>query len=138
MSSVSDVFCLDGEDSKVEKFVLLNLNRSHRSLLAQIRSGTLPLEIETGRFRGTKLEQRICKLCDDDQIESEIHFILLCKRYSKSRERFFKSIGVNLINYVSDNLMKDMFEKFPRAFAKYCNEIYELRKSALFSITTDI
>ena len=96
------------------------------------------LLIETGRFRGTKLEQRICKLCDDDQIESEIHFILLCKRYSKSRERFFKSIGVNLINYVSDNLMKDMFEKFPRAFAKYCNEIYELRKSALFSITTDI
>ncbi len=30
--------------------------RQDRSLLAQIRSGTLPLHAETGRFRDTKVE----------------------------------------------------------------------------------
>ena len=122
----------------VDKFVSLNLNRSHRSILAQIRSGTLPLEIETGRFKGLKLEERVCKLCDENQIESEVHFILLCKCYRKNREQFFNKIGINLTNYVADTLMKDLFEKFPRAFGKFCNEIYELRKCVLFATNNTI
>ena len=33
----------------VEKYVLLNLSRTERSLLAQFRCGILPLRVETGR-----------------------------------------------------------------------------------------
>ena len=42
---------------KTEKYVLLNLSRSERSLMAQFRSGVLPLRIETGRFRHEPVEK---------------------------------------------------------------------------------
>ena len=46
----------------VEKYVLFNLNRSERSILAQFRCGILPLRIETGRYVGEKPEERLCKV----------------------------------------------------------------------------
>ena len=36
----------------VEKYVLMNLNRRERSILAQFRIGILPLRVETGRYIG--------------------------------------------------------------------------------------
>ena len=61
--------------------------RSHRSLLAQLRSGILPLRLETGRFQNIrdentghfqklKVEERVCTLCNLNCIEDEIHFVL--------------------------------------------------------------
>ena len=48
----------------IENYVLCNLDRKLRSYIAQFRSGILPLEIETGRFRNIPLNERICKLCN--------------------------------------------------------------------------
>ena len=36
------------------------MSKHLRSLLTQLHSGTLPLEIETGRYYGKTREQRIC------------------------------------------------------------------------------
>ncbi len=33
-------------------------------MLAQIRFGTLPQHIETGRLRGTALEEETCEICN--------------------------------------------------------------------------
>ena len=55
----------------VEGYIKLNLPKQHRSILAQLRSGSLPLAIETGRYRGLKLEERICKFCPLNLVESE-------------------------------------------------------------------
>ena len=41
-----------------------NLQRNHRSLVVHFICGILPLEIETGRYTGTKRELRFCKICD--------------------------------------------------------------------------
>ncbi len=43
------------QDFVAEKYVKINLDRNQRSLLAQLRTGILPLHIETGRFSNTKL-----------------------------------------------------------------------------------
>ena len=37
--------------------------KAQRSVVAQLRGGTAPLEIETGRYVGIPPDQRICKLC---------------------------------------------------------------------------
>ena len=42
---------------------------------AKLRGGSAPLEIETRRYVGTLIEQRIYKLCHQD-VEGEAHFIL--------------------------------------------------------------
>lgn len=47
------------EDYFTEPYILLNLRRGQRSLCAQLRTGTLPLAIEVGRFKGIPEEQRI-------------------------------------------------------------------------------
>mgnify|MGYP000155040650 CR=1 FL=1 len=39
----------------------MNMSKHLRSLLTQLHSGTLPLEIENGRYYGITREQRICK-----------------------------------------------------------------------------
>ena len=60
----------------------LNLQRSERSFMAQVRLGMLPLHIETGRFNDTPVHERICKLCDSNMVEDEKHFILHCPKYT--------------------------------------------------------
>ena len=55
----------------------MNMSTYLRSLLTQLRSGTLPLEIETGRYYGITREQRICKHCHLNVIENEQHFYLI-------------------------------------------------------------
>ena len=56
-----------------ENYINLNLNREQRSILAQVRCGTLPLKIETGRFVGTPKENRLCDICNNGQVEDEFH-----------------------------------------------------------------
>ena len=53
------------------------LCRAHRSLLAKLRGGSAPLEIERGRYIGIPVDQRVCNLCSDG-VEDEIHFSVKC------------------------------------------------------------
>ena len=63
------------------------MERSHRRITAKIRSGSLPLQIETGRYKKPKvpLNDRTCNLCTDNVSEDEIHFLLCCVFHSDIR-----------------------------------------------------
>ena len=47
-----------------ENCSLYNLSKRKRSLCAQMRSGILPLHIESGRWVGTSQENTLCHFCD--------------------------------------------------------------------------
>ena len=47
-------------DLVLEKYISMNLSRVERSVTAQFRFGILPLRLETGRFRGEDIENRLC------------------------------------------------------------------------------
>ena len=64
------------------------MSKYKRSVLAQFLSGTLPLKIETGRFRQLKREERIYELRALREMEDEIHFFSIYLRYSQQREHF--------------------------------------------------
>ena len=57
-----------------ENYVTLNLMKSERSTLCQLRFGILPLRIETGRYIGEPAEQRLCRICPQNNVENETHF----------------------------------------------------------------
>ena len=59
---------------ETEHYVSAVMSRSHRSILAKFRSGSFPLLIETGRYAKVPLQNRICQLCNSNQIEDEMHF----------------------------------------------------------------
>ncbi len=52
----------------IENYVTKNMSKSIRSFIAQIRSGTLPINIEIGRFQQKKIEDRLCPGCNEDRL----------------------------------------------------------------------
>ncbi len=76
-----------------ERKVLLkaNLEWHNRSLVAKIKSGILPLRLETGRYKGMNREDRTCQVCDKPEVEDEIHFLFVCKPLKPIRKPYTKT-----------------------------------------------
>ena len=71
-----------------EKYLKLNISKSknERYHLAQFRCTVFPQKIETGRFSGLATEERLCQVCDQNAVESEIHFLLHYHAYKDLRK----------------------------------------------------
>ena len=74
-----------------EKYVLKYKCKRERSLFAQLRVGILPLEIETGRYRGIVIEERLCQFYKS-LVEDEVHFLCICPLYVAERFKLNTSI----------------------------------------------
>ena len=70
---------------ETETYLKLNICKAEISHLAQFRCAVLPLKIETGRFFGLNVEDRLCQVCDQNAVENEIHFLLHCTLYDDLR-----------------------------------------------------
>ena len=113
-----------GEMNPVE-MPYLRLDRGSRTLIAKLRTGTLPLSIETGRYRQIALDQRVCRSCDRNVIEDEIHFIFHCEKYIDIRTDL--SISYRNSNPVEtlDEMMSDY--NTCRKLSKYLLEALRIR-----------
>ena len=118
-----------------EPYVMQNVSKSQRSLCAQLHSGTLPLALETGRFIGTPEEDRICLLCDLEEIESEIHFLFYCPLYDAIRHQLFSKMTSICVNF----FWVDDYEKLEMCFSKgifslaaFVSKAWEKRQSVLY------
>ena len=99
--------------------------------MAQLRSGSLPLHIETGRYVGKKLEDRICPVCCMQQVESEYHFVFHCMKYTAEWEQFY--LGVGRGNQESETeQIHSFFNRQPRKFSKFLHQIFNIRQKSLF------
>lgn len=118
----------------IEKYVTMDIPKPHRSIFAQFRCGVLPIRIETGRFRGEEVNDRLCIICSVEAIEDEFHFLLHCTSYSKLRTEFFTSIGFNnrLLNMSDSDCTGFLLSNFPRQTAKFVYSAFMCRQSILF------
>ena len=64
---------------ETECYLNFLVNRGYRSVLAQFRTGVLPLAVETGRFNNIPIEYRLCTFCHENVLEDEIHFLLFVR-----------------------------------------------------------
>ena len=71
------------------------LSRRQRSALAKLRMGTLPLALETGRYVGRPVEERVCRTCDLGAVERETHFLFDCPGHDAIREQYLNDIVMN-------------------------------------------
>ena len=60
---------------ETENYVSLCLKRGQRSMLAKLRLGILPINVELGRYNGTERQNRVCPLCNKGAVEDEIHIL---------------------------------------------------------------
>ena len=118
-----------------ETYLLLNLPKNERSLLAQLRCGILPLRIETGRYVGEKPEERQCTLCNSGCIEDEKHFLLECPLYSVQRLTVFRELmtDIDFLASSKTDQLTTLINRFPRRLARFTTQAYLIRRRILFS-----
>ena len=68
-----------------------------------LRAGCLPLEVEKGRHAKPKipLNDRKCKMCNQNEVETEFHFVMNCQLYIDLRENIlchYKAMSTNFEN----------------------------------------
>ena len=121
-----------------ENYLSLNINKYERSIFAKLRSRTLPLYFEKGRYEQKTLENRTCPICKTCEIEDEVHFVINCDGYTLKRTAVFSYVAEN----INDSFMSmDCDEKFVqlmnlensslKKFIKFVVDIWNLRKCIL-------
>ena len=126
-------YVLFKENFHVEKYVLFNLTRTERSLMAQFRSGTLPLHIELGRYINLPVNERICICCNQNLVEDESHFMFVCQMYNDLRDDLFSNISeTSFINLSNNDKFKTLFNAFPRQTAKFILKAFMRRKQFIY------
>lgn len=69
------------------------LTRRDRRVIVELRCGVAKLEIETGRWSGVARGNRLCKICDLNEVEDELHYTLRCPGYAEERREMVDSLG---------------------------------------------
>ncbi len=111
------------------------MSRYRRSLVSKLKSGILPIRLETGRYKGLKEELHICEQCGKD-VETEIHMLFKCDKLKDTRKPFLKKIEskfpetkamsdcARLKFFLQSNQIKD--------FARWLEDMFEHRKRLLY------
>ena len=91
------------EYGPVPAYITKPLSFFQRKHIARLRLGVLQIRIESGRYSRPRVEvnERICPICSErriqqglePEIESEIHFLIFCDKYSILREKLFSTLN---------------------------------------------
>ena len=122
--------------NELQILVTAPVTRMQRSLLAQFKSGILPLKIETDRYQGIKLENRLCKICNLSEPEDEFHFIFRCPALSHARLSMRSGLDISHISLTSDmhteKLKSLLRSENISSFAIYLECLYKSRQKLIY------
>lgn len=79
-------------------------DREIRKCFTRFRISAHQLEIEKGRYKGIDAEKRLCKFCNRNEVEDEVHFLLKCPLFDKERKQFLNKI------YTKNKNVQHLFE----------------------------
>ena len=82
----------------------------YRSSLSRFRLSSHDLQIERGRYTRPKtpVDDRKCRFCQNNAIEDEIHFLLICNKYNNIRSDMLNTVN----NFVTGLSNLDSQTKF--------------------------
>ena len=103
-----------------------------RNILAKLRLSSHNLLIETGRHNNIDRNDRKCTICNNNDIEDEYHFVLICTLYDSLRKQYIS-------NYFTRNpsmfkfleLLNSERKSVLTKLAIYCNKAFKLRFDSL-------
>ena len=111
--------------SQVELPLYIKISdRYKRSLVAKLRSGTLPIAIETGRYVNKPAPERICRNCENNLVENEEHFIFQCPKYDELRRKYLPTNADSNIDgfkyiYLDFNRTKNLAQYIHEAMQRH-------------------
>jgi hypothetical protein len=83
-------YCKFKKDFVYEPYLDLGRDYKKRKYLTELRISSHKLEIETGRHKHLKVEDRLCPSCN--KIGDEFHYVMECKNFDVSRNVTFSKI----------------------------------------------
>ena len=87
---------------KLENYLCMKVDKHLIFNLAKLRISNHQLEIETGRYKKKVIDQRLCKVCNQNgMVEDEFHFLLTYKAYQAERNEFFTKINAIIVPFES-------------------------------------
>ncbi len=102
-----------------------------RSLTARI--GILPLHIETGRFRNVNVEEKVCQVCNNGDVENEFHFVSICNAYTTLRNAMYDKINdLTFYNITDIDKFVSLMKKDWKQLSKYIETAWDYRNSILY------
>ena len=125
-----DQYCTYKTEFKFEPYLIYIFNEKLRKCLTQFRLSSHNLDIEVGRYNNTPRENRLCKLCSQNVVESEYHFLLCCSLYSSLRREYIGPCAWPNTR-IFTTLMSTNYKKRLINLARYINEAMKSRKCAL-------
>lgn len=129
------VFC-------AEPYLYKCTNMVHRKNISRLRMSSHKLQIEVGRYmQGTvrvEPKDRICKICQSNECEDEIHFLTLCVHYQSQRDQFYEKIKMECANFINLDpnskfiyLMSSENETIIKMLGAYISQTMEKRNEFL-------
>ena len=102
-------------------------SRKRRSILAKVRTGTISLAIENGRYTQTPEENRLCISCDQKSIENIEHVLLNCPKYNDIRSDILPLCLRTPHDYIE--CLKSMFSSYKdtKELAVFISKAMDLR-----------
>jgi hypothetical protein len=75
-------------DLEMEKYLTFIKESKFRIALTRFRVSSHNLRIEEGRYENIQRNERICQNCNNNQIENEYHFLLICPKHQTLRNTY--------------------------------------------------
>ncbi len=121
-------------DVNVASHISSNLPKYERSLISQLRLCILPIRIETGRYSNLPEQQRLCLLCDSNQVENEWHLLFHCNLYDVERSQFEHSLNISFGDLTDNNKFTTVFQH-PFMLGRYLRQVIRKRRQKLYRWT---
>ncbi len=96
-----------------------------------MRCGVLPIRIETWRFKGEDVGERICIYCNMGEVEDELHFVIHCPKYQHLRENVIRYVEQYNTNFLTMNVNEQfnlIIKDYPRQVAKYVKNVMNIKR----------
>ena len=86
----------------MENYISLKVDKHSIFNLAKFRLSNHQLESETGPYKKTRIDQRLCKICNENGcVEDEFHLLMICKEYQTERIEFCRNINQVIVPFES-------------------------------------
>ena len=114
------------------------INRKQRQALAKFRCGVAPIRVETGRFVNENINDRLCILCNNGEIENEEHCIIRCNIYNDIRQQLYSeacTVDDNFINYNDEEKFIFLMSNYQMVdkISKACLDILKRRANEIYN-----
>ena len=94
-----------------------------RKNIAKLRCSSHDLEIEKGRHKNKPRNERLCLVCDLNEIETEEHFLIKCPTYQLIRRNY------DICEFTNTNDI--LISTLPKLFGQFITDALEFRKSVI-------